>query len=113
MYAAYQSHQSCGGATFSYESCCSAVSRNRSASDATSMSVLPLAPGQPGRDLLEQPAVAVRVAERRVREIRAPGQVREPGGLRLLLHLADVDAAADEIFPGGVDVLDRQVHPLK
>jgi hypothetical protein len=71
------------------------------------MSVLPLPPGDPGRDLLEQPAVAVRVAERRVCEVRAPGQV-EPGGLRLLLHLADVDAAADEIFPGRVDVLDRE-----
>src|SRR5215217_2514296 len=77
------------------------------------MSVLPFPPGQPGRDLLEHPAVAVRVAERRVREVRAPGQVGEPGGLRLLLHLADVDAAADEIFASGVDVLDRQVHPLK
>jgi hypothetical protein len=39
-----------------------------------------------------------------------PGKTR---GLRLLLHLADVDAAAEEIFPGSVDVLDRQVHPLK
>jgi hypothetical protein len=38
---------------------------------------------------------------------RPARQVGEPGGLRLLLHLADVDAAADEIFPGGVDVLDR------
>src|SRR3954463_12018103 len=81
--------------------------------EATSMSVLPFPPGQPGRDLLEQPAVAVRVAERRVREVRAPGQVGEPGGLWLLLHLTDLDAAVDEIFPGGVDVLDRQVHPLK
>src|SRR3954462_5650682 len=77
------------------------------------MSVLPLAPREPGGDLLEQPAVAVGVAERRVGEVRAPGQVGEPRGLRLLLHLADVDAAADEIFPGGIDVLDRQVHPLK
>src|SRR3954452_20133030 len=113
MYAAYQSHQSCAGATASYEPWCSAVSCNRSASEATSISVLPFPPGQPGRDLLKQPAVAVRVAERRVREVRAPGQVREPGGLWLLLHLADVDAAAHEIFPGGVDVLDRQIHPLK
>src|SRR4051812_35464559 len=77
------------------------------------MSVLPFPAREPGRHLLEQPAVAVRVAERRVREVRAPGQVREPGGLRLLLHLADVDAAAHEIFPSGVDVLDRQEHPLK
>src|SRR4051812_7304401 len=76
------------------------------------MSVLPAAPGDPGRDLLEQPAVAVRVAEGGVREVRAPGQVK-PGGLRLLLHLADVDASADEILPGGVDVLDRQVELLE
>ena len=75
------------------------------------MSVLPFPPGEPGRDLLEQPAVAVRVAERRVREVRAPGQV-EPGG-PTLVHLADVDAAADEIVPGGVDVFDREVQPLK
>src|SRR5215207_7826588 len=76
------------------------------------MSVLPSAPGDPGRDLLEQPAVAVRVAEGGVREVRAPGQV-EPRGLRGLLDLADVDAAADEIRPGGVDVLDRQVQLLE
>src|SRR5213596_2183563 len=76
------------------------------------MSVVPFPPRDPARDLLEQPAVAVRVAERCVREVRAVWQV-EPGGLRLLLHLADVDAAADEILPSGVDVLDRQVHPLK
>ena len=29
-----------------------------------------------------------------------------------LLHLADVDAAADEIVPGGVDVLDHEDQPL-
>src|SRR3954470_17374606 len=112
MYAAYQSHQSWGGAAFSKASWWSAVSCNRSASEATSMSVLPFPAGEPGRDLLEQPAVAVRVAERRVREVRAPGQV-EPGGLRPLLHLADVDTAADEIFPGGVEVLYRQIQPVQ
>src|SRR3954471_4148296 len=101
-YAAYQSHQSCGGEAFSKRSWCSAVSCSRSAREATSMSVLPFPARQPGRDLLEQPAVAVRVAERRVRKVRAPGQVGKPGGLRLLLDLADVDAAADEILPGGV-----------
>src|SRR4051812_40412044 len=81
--------------------------------EATPVSVLPHPPGQPGRDLLEDPAVAVRVAEGRVCEVGASGQVGEPGGLRLLLHLADVDAAADEILPRGVDVLDREVHPLQ
>src|SRR5215207_6079614 len=76
------------------------------------MSVVPSPPRHPGRDLLEQPAVAVRVAERRVREVRAPGQV-EPGRLRRLVDLADLDAAADEILSGGVDVLDRQVQLLE
>jgi hypothetical protein len=42
-----------------------------------------------------------------------PGKSGNPGGLRLLLHLADVDAAADQIVPGGIDVLDRQVQPVK
>ena len=69
-----------------------------------------------GKPYLESPGAASRSRpgpRTRVREVRAPGQVGEPGRLRLLVHLADVDAAADEIVPGGVDVLDRQVHPLK
>src|SRR6266480_2378595 len=70
------------------------------------MSVLPFPAGEPGRDLLQLPGVAVRVAERRPREVRAPRRV-EARGPRLL-HLADLDAAADEIVPGGVDVLDDQ-----
>src|SRR4051794_38156892 len=67
-------------------------------------SVLPFAAGEPGRDLLQQPAVAIRIAERRVREVRAPFllEARRPA----LVHLADVDAAADEIVAGGVDVVD-------
>src|SRR5215208_7106055 len=77
-----------------------------------SMSVVPSASGQPGRDLLEQTAVAVRVAEGRVREVRAPRYV-DPGRLRLLLDVADLDAAADEIRSGRVDVLDRQVQLLE
>src|SRR3954462_7182065 len=76
------------------------------------MSVLPDPPGDPSRYLLEQPAVAVGVAERRVREVRASWQV-EAGRLRRLLHLADVDAAADEIVPGCVDVLHREVQLLE
>src|SRR3954447_26884733 len=76
-----------------------------------SMSVLPFPAGEPGGDLLEQPAVAVRVVERGEHEVRAPFhvQARWP----LLEHLADIDAAADEIFPGGVDVLDREDYPLE
>src|SRR5690349_18454997 len=77
------------------------------------MSVLPLPARQPRRDLLKQPGVAVRVAERRVREVRAPRGVRECGRLLLLLHLADVDAAAQEILTGGVDVLNREVQPVE
>ena len=73
------------------------------------MSVLPFPAGEPGRDLLQQPAVAIRVAERRVREVRPPWRVGARGPP--VLHLADVDAAADEIVPGGVDVLDRQEQP--
>src|SRR4051794_9502496 len=77
------------------------------------MSVLPFPPREPGRDLLQQPAVAVRVAERRVGEVRAPRVVGEARRLRRLLDLADVDAAADQVFPGGVDVLDAEEQPVK
>src|SRR3954471_22386215 len=111
MYAAYQSHQSCGGATASNEPCRSAVSRSSSAREAMSMSVLPDAARDPGRDLLEQPAVAVRVAERRVREVRAPLD-RLEARRTALVHLADLDAAADEILARRVDVLDREQHPV-
>src|SRR5215207_2518381 len=77
-----------------------------------SISVLPFPSGKPGRDLLEQPVVPVRVAERRVHEVRAPFYRLEAWG-PLLVYLADVDAAADEIVPGGVDVLDREKQPVK
>jgi hypothetical protein len=36
-------------------------------------------------------------------------QARRP---RPLLHFAHVDTAADEIVPGGVDVLDREEQPV-
>src|SRR3954447_15231555 len=111
MYAAYQSHQSCGGATASNEPCRSDVSCSRSAREATSMSVVPFTAGEPGRDLLELPAVAVRVAEPRAREVRAPSLRLEGRGTHLL-HLGDVDAAADEIVAGGVDVPDDEDQPV-
>src|SRR5947208_3237374 len=101
MYAAYQSHQSCGGATASNEPCRPDVSCNRSARDAMSISVLPFPAGEPGRYLLELPGVAIRIAERRAGEVRAPRRVEARGPA--LRHLADVDAAADEIVAGGVD----------
>src|SRR4051794_40808815 len=111
MYAAYQSHQSCGGATASNEPCCSAVSCSSSARAATSMSVLPLPAGEPGRDLLEHPAVAIRVAERCLREVRASLRRFDARGPPLL-HRADIDAAADEVVAGGVDVVDHEDHAL-
>src|SRR5215211_5000458 len=75
------------------------------------MSVLPFPSGKPARDLLQQPAVPVRVAERRVHEVRAPFYRLQAWG-PLLVYLADVDAAADEIVPGGVDVLDCEDQPV-
>src|SRR3954447_8648233 len=109
MYAAYQSHQSCGGATASKAPCRSEVSCSRSASEPTSMSVLPFPAGEPGRDLLELPGIAVRVAERSAREVRASWRVEARGPA--LLHIADVHAPADEVVPGRVDVRDDEDHP--
>src|SRR4051794_12179292 len=79
---------------------------------ASLLSVLPFPPGEPGRDFLEQPVVPVRVVERRVHEVRAPFYRFEARG-PLLVDLADVDAAADEIVPGGVDVLNGENQPVK
>src|SRR5215208_1453288 len=111
MYAAYQSHQSWGGAAASNAPWRSDVSCSRSDSEAMSMSVLPFPAGEPGRDFLKQPAVAVRVAERRVYEVRAPFDRLEARGARLV-RLADVGAPADQVVPGRLDVLDREDHPL-
>src|SRR5690242_20285109 len=110
MYAAYQSHHSCGGATASNAPWRPDVSCKRSAREATSMSILPLTPREPLRDLLEFPAVAVRVAERCPGEVRAPRRVK-PRWARLV-DLADVHATADQVGPDGIDVLDHEDHPL-
>ena len=80
--------------------------------------------GQPRRDLLQQPAVAVRVAERgegavaavvgrRARSTR-PRAVGLELGARLLgvEHLADLDAAGGELVARGLDVGDDQVEAL-
>src|SRR3954466_15832265 len=72
-----------------------------------SISVVPFPAREPGRDLLEQPAVAVRVLERGEPEVRRPFR-RLEAGRPLLVYLADLDAAADEVVPGGVDVLHRE-----
>src|SRR5689334_10201330 len=76
-----------------------------------STSVLPFPAGEPGRDLLELPGVAIRVAERRAREVRAAWRV-EARGLHLL-DLTDLDAAIDEIVSGGVDVLDDEDQAVR
>src|SRR5882757_71845 len=107
MYAAYQSHQSCGGATASNAPWRSEVSCRRSARAATSISLVPRPAGKPLRDLLQQPAVAVGVAERGVREVRPVACVSAPRRPRFV-HLTDVDAAADERLAGGIDVFDGE-----
>src|SRR5262249_16867459 len=83
---------------------------------------LPLAAGQTLPDLLEQPAVSVRILERGKREVRAAFRVA-PGNARLLAGvversagemegLAHVGAAGDQVGPGGIEVLDRQDQAL-
>src|SRR3712207_5013853 len=101
MYAAYQSHQLCGGATVSNESWCSAVSCSRSAREATFMSVLSFPSGQPGRELFGAAAGVIGVTRRWVGEARASHRPRSGGALA---HLADIDTASDAIVPAGVDV---------
>src|SRR6185295_4328236 len=86
------------------------------------------APGQPGRNLLEQPAVAIRIAERgeraiatmlgiRTRDSESPKQV---GLVRTGIHaagavehLADLDAATAQVAAGCVDVGDDQIQTLR
>src|SRR5204862_6140209 len=73
MYAAYQSHQSCAGATASKEPWRSEVSCKRSVRVSTSpISVLPLSAAERRRDLLELPAVAYGVAARRLGVVGEP-----------------------------------------
>ena len=68
--------------------------------------VRPLPARQPRLDLLEQPLVAIGIAERGVRLIGAAFRVRArntaPGQVE---HLADRDAAADEVRARRVDVV--------
>src|SRR3954453_84714 len=79
------------------------------------------APRQPRRDLLQQPGVAVRIAEAGEGAVRGAiggraadaGAGMEPVAQRALMEdLADVDAAGDEVSARGVDVADDQVHAL-
>src|SRR5690242_18811109 len=105
MYAAYQSHQSCGGASASNVPWCSAVSCKSAASEAISISVLPFPARKPVCDLLQHPTVPVRIAERGTREVGAPSLRVEPRR-HGHVYLADVHAATDEVVAGGVDVFD-------
>ena len=73
-------------------------------------------------DLLEQPVVAVRVAERGKRAVVAtfriragyasvvPGVVEHSDGV--VEHLADLDAVVDELVAGRLDVEDDEVQAL-
>src|SRR4051794_19113656 len=112
MYAAYQSHQSCGGAIASNGPWRRDVSCNSCARSATSMS-------HPARetlgDFLQRPGVAVGIGEGCPAEIRAALRVdarhlpRAGFGVPDLAHL---DAAADQLVAGGFDVVDGQQHAL-
>ena len=91
----------------------------------TSSSAGSIRPGQPGGDLLQQPAVAVRVAERGERAVagaigRGPADptARASGSeLRArrprVEHLADLGTAGGQLVAGGLDVGDDQVQALR
>src|SRR5438034_3348355 len=73
--------------------------------------------GEALRDLLQQPAVAVRIGERREAAIRLALRIRArlvPAGAQAapVPDLADVRAVADQVVPGGLDVIDDQIHVL-
>jgi hypothetical protein len=85
------------------------------------------ATGHPRCDLLEQPAVAIRIMERGERAVAAMVGIRtadadppkqvwlvrasvHTGGV--VEHLADLDAATKQLFAGGLDVGDDQVQAL-
>jgi hypothetical protein len=65
-----------------------------------SISVLRVPAGEPGRDLLEQPAVAVRIVERGIREMGATFGIQPRKELFPLAveQLADLDPAADKVL---------------
>src|ERR1700724_3595463 len=85
------------------------------------------ASGQSYDDLLEQPAVAVRIAERGERAVAAmlrvqtanpapPKEVRlvraSVNAVGVVEHFADLYAATDQFVAGGLDVGDNQVQSL-
>jgi len=83
--------------------------------------------GQPRRDFLKQPAVAVRITERSERPVAAmlgirtadPDPSKQVGLVRarvdaggVVEHFADLDAAIEKFFAGSLDVGDDQVQAL-
>jgi hypothetical protein len=85
------------------------------------------ATGQPRRDFLKQPAVAVRITERSERPVAAmlgirtadPDPSKQVGLVRarvhagvVVEHFADLRAAIEQLFAGGLDVGDDQVQAL-
>src|SRR5689334_13086258 len=65
-------------------------------------------------DLLDQPAVALGIAERQERVVAGPLRVwaRRLTAFLEVVHLADVHTPAGELGPGGLDIRDHQVQAL-
>src|SRR5262245_52788322 len=79
---------------------------------------LPFAPGKSRRDLLEQPAVPVRILERGKREVRTTLRIAAAdarvlhgvveGASGVVKDFAYVDTAGEQVVAGGVDVVDGE-----
>src|SRR3954468_14657612 len=81
--------------------------------DTASGSVFPDAARQPCRHLLEEPAVPVRIPERGVAVVRGAIGIRTRNASAVQMeHLADVDAAADEIVTRRLDVGHDELQTL-
>src|SRR4051794_17491786 len=70
---------------------------------------------QPLRDLLEQPAVAVRIAELGIAVVGGAVRVRARSlsPLAHVVDLADVDTVPDQFITRGLDVVDGRLQALK
>src|SRR5207302_10765799 len=86
------------------------------------------APGEPGRDLLKQASIAVRIAERSKRAVAAmlgirtadPDPTKQVGlvwaGMhvaRIVEYLADLNAATEKLITRRRDVRDDQIQALR
>src|SRR5512133_1173160 len=80
-------------------------------------------PGQPRGDLLEQPGVAIRVAERGKGKVAAITGVQPTDAavafgaelsarFRSMEHLADLDAATHELYASSLNIGNDQVETL-